>query len=388
MKPRDNQRRSATGQQRAYLHSVDQIGDMLRARIRDLVAEWQLEGYVEQDEFVALNPLRADRSMGSFRIVLTGQLQGLVRDFAGGGWDGRGNWSPLQFTADLWFGRNIGEALKWSRGFLGLDGTDHTSLQKTRRAVAQAEQSADLRAAAAEEKAKRFRAYAQRLWLSVEPGIIGTPVDAYLAGRGIDLRAMQFEPGAIRYHPAMVCKELGEQATLPAMITIIQNGKGDSLALHRTFLDVKPDGTVTKASFLREEKKVIGRYKGGYVSIQKGITVDAETGEWKKNPPLSRCRVPVWVDITEGIENALSVAIADQAARVIAAVGLSNMANIDLPPIVEGVTIWRDNDAPGSPADEALQRAIEAFLARGKRVKVIRPPEGVKDVNDLLRGAK
>lgn len=367
--------------------SLDEIGDGLRGRINELVVEWGLTGEWRGNEFVARNPLRADNSLGSFRICGAGHgEQGMIKDFAGNVGSARGATSPLRFTADLWFSGNMGEAVKWAKAWLGFDDTDPASIAKRQAHAAEISRDQERKAQQRAEMAQKTRAYAARLWVSASPELRATPVDRYLLGRGIDLRQLDFMPGAIRFHPALNVQETG--GTAPAMLSIIGDAAGNPLmAVHRTFLMVHEDGRVTKAP-LTDAKKVLGRFRGGFVSIQKGSVRDPDTGEIRKNKPLSQCKEPVWVDITEGIENALSVAIADHTLRVIAAVSLSNMGNIKLPPIVAGVRLWRDNDAPGSEADKAFAQAVESFRRQGKAVRIARPPEGIKDVNDVLRGER
>lgn len=82
----------------------------------------------------------------------------------------------------------------------------------------------------------------------------------------------------------------------------------------------------------------------------------------------------------------MTVAMEVPEYRVLAAVSLSNMAAIELPPAIGTVIIAAQNDPPGSPAASALQRTINTFLRQGRRVKVARPPPTIKDFNDLLLG--
>ena len=63
------------------------------------------------------------------------------------------------------------------------------------------------------------------------------------------------------------------------------------------------------------------------------------------------------------------------------------MPNIRLPAIVEGVYLWQQNDPPDSKAAETFQKVVENFHGQGKRVRLARPPEDVKDANDLVRPA-
>lgn len=356
---------------------------MMRARMTALVAEWGLTGMRDGNEFVALNPLRVDRNLGSFRICLEGHPRaGMVKEFAGGG----ETWSPLSFTAALWFNGDNGKAFKWALAWLHLDDTDPASIEKRRVEIDAARRDRELQAKQISDQARKTRGYALRLWTESQANLRGTPVQRYLLGRGIDLAAMHYDPGAIRYHPNLKCMETGEY--LPAMVSIIVNPAGETLGIHRTYLHSDANGNVGKAP-LEEAKKTLGRYQGGFISLSKGTTIDPELGVIKKNPPLSKCTTPVWVDITEGIEDGLSVVVADHQARVWAGISVDNMANLVFPPIVAGIVLWRQNDAAGSPADKAIrEKVIPAWQRQGKRVKPVVMPAGVKDVNDVLRGER
>jgi len=48
-----------------------------------------------------------------------------------------------------------------------------------------------------------------------------------------------------------------------------------------------------------------------------------------------------------------------------------------------GIDVHQDRAA----ARAGLDRAIRHFLRQGRAVRLARPPAGIKDVNDLLRGA-
>jgi Toprim domain len=68
-------------------------------------------------------------------------------------------------------------------------------------------------------------------------------------------------------------------------------------------------------------------------------------------------------------------------------VSLGNMAAIALPPAIATVITAAQNDPTDSPAARALDRAAAAFLRQGCRAKIARPPPGIKDLNDVLRGS-
>jgi hypothetical protein len=101
--------------------------------------------------------------------------------------------------------------------------------------------------------------------------------------------------------------------------------------------------------------------------------------------PLADAPSDDMVLFTEGIEDGLSVALACPEYRVLCAVSLANMRNIELPPKIGTVYIFAQNDPPGSSAELALRKAIRHLQQRGLRVKIARPPDGMKDANDMLR---
>lgn len=354
------------------LHTIDQIVDMMRARLEDLIAgPWALRGHRDGRDFVCPSPLRADRHAGSFRVCLSGSYRGMVKDFASGE-----TWTPLSFTAALMFGGDNGQALRWARAWLGLDGTDPAAIRQTRAAVERAAALSD-----DDEGAEKNRALAHRRYLEAVADIRDTPVDGYLLGRGLDVRRLPFPLGALRFHPNLYNAE--SKRRWPAMVAAIVGADGKFLALHRTWLEVR-GGIVVKAP-LDTPKKALGSYRGGTIRLWAGINVDRETGEIRKAPPMRTAPAGTGVDITEGIEDGLSVAIAVTEARVLVGVSLSNMGGIALPACVTDVTLWGQNDPPGSPAERQFARVVEHFIGQGRRVSVARPPDGFKDPNEWVQ---
>ncbi|WP_448207277.1 DUF7146 domain-containing protein [Azospirillum sp. sgz302134] len=353
------------------LHTVDQIVDMMRARIVDLIqGPWALKGHMDGRDFVCPSPLRADRRAGSFRICLQGSYKGMVKDFASGE-----TWTPLSFTAALMFRGDNSEALRWTRAWLGLDGRDPEAIRQTRVAVEQAKDEPD-------DDGSQYRGTAHRRYLEARESILDTPVEAYLRGRGLDVRRFLFPMRSLRYHPSLHNKESGR--AWPAMVAPIVGADGKFLGLHRTWLEVRADGRVTKAP-LEEPKKALGGYRGGMIRLWNGTRSDPNTGEIRKAPKLAQAKPGVWIDITEGIEDGISVALAMQELRVAAGVSVDNICALSLPPCVAGLTLWAQNDEPDSPADKQFRKTVDRLLARGLRLRVPRPPEGFKDVNEWLQ---
>lgn len=384
------------GRPRPFLHSVKEIGDGLRARLPELItSEWGLKGYWDGNEYVAFNPLRDDRHLGSFRLVAKGggSLQGLIRDFALDR-----NWSPLEFEAEYRRGggqEGMKRAIKWAAAWLGFNDTDPRSLAITRKAVEQSHQC-DVRD---EEEQARKRGHANRLYLEKPSGTIyGTHAETYLLGRGIPIRKLELELTGLRYHPALHytkgcwcggdVNKPGKHLTFPGMLAAIVGPTGNFLSCHRTFLQPIDDGRVVKAD-VAEPKLSLGRYKGhGLIRLWGGTCVDPKTGEIRKQKRLSELKDKCFIDMTEGIENGLTVAYALPELRVVAGVSGGNMTSVRYPPQVGGVCFWRDNDAAGSAADQALEKAIANAQRQGLEAEVASMLDIYKDTNDALQGKK
>ena len=314
----------------------------------------------------------------------------------GGRTDDRGD--ALDLVAKALFNGDKGEAVKWAKGWLGLDSSDPQAMKTQRRRAEQKKQSQ--KDASAKNKKKAFA-----IWLASQEKLRDTPADLYLRGRGIDLSRLGRQPRALRFHPKLdnwegLDPKRDQARRLPALVAAINNAKGETVAVHRTWL--KPalgaqavDGRAlwTKAD-LKDPKMTLGRYRGGAIRLWRGwridpetgeIALDPETGEPKFAPPLKNAPEGSSVVLTEGIEDGLTIALAAPEYRVLVAVSLANMGSLDLPPQISDVIIAADNDAPGSRAAEQLDRAVEHFRSAGRRVRLARAPEGHKDMNDLVK---
>lgn len=360
--------------------TTDQIAELLRARMHELPAAWQLQGERQYADFVCLSPFRKDGRPGAFRICVEGSHRGLIKDYATGE-----TWGALRFTAQLWFRGDMGQAVRWAKGWLGLDGTDPDALRKTRAAQADVVR----RDEQAEAKAERIRRAAQAIYLASSPAVLDTPVDAYLRARGVDLARLPFAERwfrGVRFHPELPNKESGRP--WPAMVAAIVGGDGAFLGVHRTWLAPGPNGRWGKAP-LDEPKLSLGRFRerSGLIRLWGGVRTDPETGELRRLPRWRDMKPGAEVDAAEGIEDALTVATMLPERRCVAGVSLDNLVSIVWPDAVSTVVVWRQNDPPGSPAARRMAALEANYRGQGKRVLFPTPPEGVKDVNELAQRA-
>lgn len=340
---------------------IGEIARMLNARIDSLAPELLPQGKRIGHEWTALPPWRAGGKLGQLNIHLGGAKAGVWMDFvANKGGD------ALDLVAEVLCAGDKGRAVTWARRWLGIDSGNPADLEKARRATPSPAETQ----AKGEAEARKMRDLALRRWLEGGKVIAGTPVDWYLAGRGINLAELGRAPGAIRYHPGLHSSET--QGRWPAMVTAI-TGPGGFIACHRTYLQVTGPGAARKAPMGRP-KVTLGLWRGGHIALWRGAS----------GKPLREAPDGEIVDITEGIEDGLSVAAAAPESRVIACIALGNLGSLVLPPQIGGVQIWRQNDT-AKEAIRAFSRGVDALLERKIRVWLAEVPAAVKDANDLLR---
>lgn len=242
---------------------------------------------------------------------------------------------------------------------------DPAILKALERAPDRARDEAQADAARAAGRAKLVR----RLFLEARP-LAGSPAEAYLIGRGLAVSRLPRPPGALRFHPALRCprwRETGEMR--PGMIAIVAGPDGGQVAVHQTFLARGGDGRWRKAPELTKDevKRSLGPVRGGFIPLARG----ASGRRWPDMPAGET------VHVTEGIEDGLAVALAAPAARVIAGISLSNMANLPTPPSGGGFALCAQNDAKPA-AIEGFER-VRALLSARCPVIVLRPPAAFKD---------
>lgn len=352
---------------------VSEIASMLAMQLEKLISTLGLQGRYDGNDYVAFNPTRTDKHLGSFRICVRGVKRGVWAEFAGGY---KGDCLDL-INYCLFGGRsNKFEAVQYAKQFLGIESAGG-ELQKVRQ---QAREFNEQQKQAASEQADRFVKLAQRIYFQSKPEIKQTPVDSYLMSRGIDLQQLEHYPRALRYNPECYFDKTntGEKIYKPAMIAAVHDRNGCMVAVHRTFLDLKPEG-----GYCRLNKKVLGNYAGGSIRLWRGDT-NLSIKELMARPDKATCFSDTLI-ICEGIEDGLSIALACPQYRIWTSLSIPNMQNIIIPKPIKTVIIAADDDEEDSPAAIMLQSAINSFQAQGKEVK-ISVPEGGHDFNDMLTG--
>lgn len=346
---------------------VKAIARLLAARIRDLVQTLLPHGREERGEWVALNPTRGDRKPGSFRIHLHGSRAGVWADFAT---DDAGD--ALGLVAYLRYAGSLRDAIAWAKSWLGLENGPVPA--EVRRALPP---PADDAQRSAEERGRREAAL--KIWLAGRPSLKDTPAAAYLARRGIDLARLGRHPRALRFHPELYNRESGSH--WPALVAAVTSDSGEHTATHRTWLACRSDAAgapVWGKAPLADAKMSLGTVAGSCIRLWRGASGKA----LRDAPEGDR------VAIAEGIETALSVAIACPELRVLCAVSLANMANIALPPAIGEVFLCADHDEGNPKARALLMRAVARYQGEGRAVRLAMPDVPGADWNDILQGVE
>lgn len=380
-----------------HTYSVDQIKDMLVQRIRDVVHIYapRVSGsYEDKGRYFTLNPMRADRSVGSFCVHLSGPKAGRWNDYAT---------REAGDVIDLIAGSlhlSTADAFKEARAFLGLQNDTPEDRRKREAQLAEAKIRREAAEADAADKAERAKKRAEALFLSAQERLAGTPVQHYLANRAIDLATLGRQPRSLRYHPEVAFHheetdpETGEVHTirlkLPAMLAAVCNGRGQIIDCHRTYLGLGPDGRWGKAriaspvsgKLLKVKKLTWGcNFMEGSIRLSSGLGPKGGKGA-----RLADCPPGTRVYVAEGIETGLSALILKPGIRVLAAVSLSNFGSVDLPANVAEVVLINDND-PSEAAQAAFQAGVAMHQKAGRIVRIWQSDVPGDDLNDALQRA-
>lgn len=357
-------------------YAWDNVKERLQRDFSRLLAELGVRAQPDRNGLVhPLNPNRDDRKPGSFVIWTRGNEAGIWKDFACG--DKGDVFDLIMYLARPSPARKI-DAYWWALDFLGLE----RGTVRTRAEDVAARERREREARAEEARIKKAEAARSRalfgLWLGLPP-ITGTPAERYLREvRGIPMERLAHQPGALRWaeRAEWIDPETGEVFEWRhCMVSAMTAGKAVT-GLHRTFL--KPDGS-GKAD-RKKTKTMIGAPSGAAIRVSpgpSGLSPTRAEAKGRTDPLI----------ITEGIEDALTLAVARPDCRVWAAGSLSLMGLLEWPACASAVVLAADNDWDKPQAVAAFDK-VEAHwraMARGRPVHVARA-QGGKDFNDMARG--
>jgi hypothetical protein len=177
----------------------------------------------------------------------------------------------------------------------------------------------------------------------------GSPVAAYLAGRGI----VADPPPSLRWMPRL---RRPDGTYGPGMVAFVQHVERGFVGVHRTWLERDAAGV-----WRRLDRASLGPIGGGGVLL---------------------ASVADTVMVGEGIESCMGAMLAT-GLPAYAALSAGGIEWLILPITVRYVTILGDNDS-NLRGQKAPWKAAQRWTAEGRSVRIAMPPEPDTDFNDLL----
>jgi hypothetical protein len=334
-----------------------------------------------------IGSVRGD-SGDSLKVKITRSPRGSWADYACSKGDPEGTGDMLKLVKLTVAEGDMGRALKWARGWLGIESMDPRALerQKKRAEAAQRRHEAERM-----NRVEKSQLRARGMWHNGVP-IIGTPAIRYLEGRGIDFAQIGRISGALRYCHNVWHPEYGRP--IPALLTAGTALSGQHVCTHATFLDRQADGNWGKlpdwtdpgtGKRVKVAKKIFGQdWLGSHFSVNKGAN----------RVPMRDMARGEAVAISEGLEDALTMAMLHPQLRVVMAGTQGNVGELVVPPQCGDVIMVAQRDPEGSKPAKKFEDMLAAQQARAvaqnspRRVMNLWPGQGYKDINDELRGVR
>ncbi|MFK0330894.1 toprim domain-containing protein [Rhizobium sp. NPDC090275] len=316
------------------------------------------------------NPYRPKSKPEQMCVWLQGARRGAWKDFVSGDQGDAIDLVAYALTGAVTADTRM-TALEWIEDRFGLK-----NMSPARRETIAKEATARRAAAEAKETARRTasRERARKFFYSCQP-IEGSLAEVYLRSRNIDLAGVPKLGRALRFHPACEYWMIEERPRMPAMIAAMVGQDGKIGACHYTFL--APDGSgkadVPKAKLMFPETS------GLVIRLTDGPSgLPAERAAEASALGL--------VGLVEGVEDGLSVAVAEPDLRMWSAGSLPGFGTVPDHGCVSSWLVFKDNDWGKRQAQQQFSRAVARLKGFGKPVEVISmPADWGKDVNDALR---
>jgi hypothetical protein len=372
--------------------SPREIEQLLRGKL-DMLAPQLLAGAVRDGQFWCAGSVQGEAGQ-SLKLNRTGPRRGCWTDFSAA--EGSDDYSGdmLKLIAVVHFGgwsrgnEARSKAIQWAKSWLGLESLDRDKLARVRREASAFDQVAD---EVARKEAEGKLKSAKAMWHGAV-ALAGTPAEAYLRGRGIDFERLGRLPGALRYLANCWCPL--RRGKHPAMVAAIYRGS-DMVGVHRTYLDVSggKGGPVKAVKVERHEGKFRVAVRGKSHKLSLGDYLGGCIVLWKGGRSSSLADVPPGTPIyvSEGIEDGLSVAVADPSLTVVAGVALANMGSFAPPSQAGPIIFIGQNDPEDSKAVASFERALARQQAAAREAgrpapRCFFPKPQFKDFNDQLTG--
>lgn len=351
--------------------TIREFDNLLSADMPRLINALGISGKRSGNNFMGINPTRADSKPGSFVICQSGGKAGTWSEFATG--DGGGPMALIHYIrGGEWSG-----TFDFARKFLAIGGA--LDAAETRRLANQAEKNRIMaESKIATENDKKIRT-AKAMFINASRIQPNDMVASYLGGRGIklpitDIYGDKRMPG-VRIDNLMHAPTGDKHPCMIAPIFTNYNGSQHITGVHRTYLAVDDYGVVSKLPHI-QAKMMYGVVGGGFIPI------------WRPKKSVSISYDPGCIlYIAEGIEDAITIASVKPVVYVWAGLSLGNLGKIKLP---DGVAISQIVFCGDNDADEQLRadfiRAVESMATAYPHIQIgWVKPHGAKDYNDWLQ---
>lgn len=215
-----------------------------------------------------------------------------------------------------------------------------------------------------EERCKRLQA----IWDATKPITAGDVADRYLLRRGLALKEY---PSVMRLHPGLdYWDQSGEKpvklGTYPCLVTLVQDEKGRSVNLHRTYLSV--DGTKAPVPNPKKTLSPVRPMAGAAAKLF---------------APTDK------LVVAEGVETALAAHFLTKGLPVWATLSAPLMRSMRWPEGIRTLIIFGDRDADDPETGKkgagqaAAQELARRFIAAGGEAKIYLPDTVEEDFADV-----
>jgi hypothetical protein len=355
-----------------------ELSQLLAREVRQVISALGLQGRMSGNRFDAVCPWSGE-TYTTISICLTSDRVGVWSK-----WNGDEKGDILELVAYIEGGGspNRSLAVEWAKRFLGISNEVISEAERQKREKARQERLAVAKAAMEKSEKQRLaqlvkdRASAKRIWLAAKPLSEGDPVWQYLARRGIDLRLFEHLPNSIRVYESHEHRatETGEISNWPCMVCGMWRDDGSFGAIHRTWINLDNPKSKYKIA-ASDAKKMWPSPMGAFIPIARGFTgVDRRKAADKIDI----------VYVTEGVEDALALALLRPDARIDVAGSLGLFAHYPVPRCAKELRVACDN-FDNVKAKTLLEKTV---FSLGQRFSIpVRKnyaPEPFKDWNEIL----